>query len=1040
MNTNSGKQINPLQNLFVDIDKILKLTEFKDQALADASEINNSKEAAEVWMAAMEQRDTYITYKKWWTIKMFREIDINVTIAQYEYFIKHPMAVPMRFQEHLLEAGREAYKILYVEYNTYYRMLIGLPPYGSYDYIYMSDELAKKYDDQYIDSGYNPDAKTPVHELQSYIQNTWMYTDDYKEKLAANPDAGYLKYLGVNKIDLYTARKAKDFDIIRYPSDDPDINPNLLTVFSELYADYREYVMVVLYNEYLKDVYVNYRTFVGQLILFFVLLQLGATGLKGTFDMNFIDDTILHTILEKYNIDDNIIMNRDVKRRLVRSIPRLTREKGTQEVYYDLVDILGYTDVTIRKLMLHHSTVYDEKYKDKGDNNTETYFVGIDLKDQDPYRTIVSNKAPIYPYRNIVGDDDTVIEEGIAESDPRWWVDDPPVKDLIENGDYNSIDTKYITIESSIHQMDSLFELIYFSRLIFDNKSVTENITFSVPGVFNEPITVFDTMLTIIALMIKMDSDPSKAIMKNVDDLLAVAGFNFDLDKVAFDLAVSKMEHVDADRIGSYIKDITVNSMEDIGRLYNNIIYPLRIWLENKIASTENRKEFLEYEAIYKALYTYDIRRTAWIDDFKPAIYTIADKYSLSEFDMKALIKYYSYSADTVIVRDSSQITPATDQYHIMITNEHGILGTDYAQCHLSIYDILTSEDLRELTVKTSQGESIPVFMTASDGQYKVNQKVVNYVLTAIDNLSDNALAYAEFQVDYEIDGEIYSAGTKLPESVRASGVYKSILKDKVSIDMAGPPKESTTFEELLAQRPNVTNTLYALYQDASSTDVNKDGWMDKMMNIITTMENLLGVKLSYIKQLLLGEEQFFKPLVTLINHFKSIYIDIAKTNVKHAMDDKMDVGGNSNMFKIFDDMELLIHFTTIANSGYNGEFGLYDTINRIRYHLEMNDITSFVRYTTGEGFAAVERNESMGSMRMSDEARFFLDGKDIDGTDGSYPQYKSYWYPGEGGSGRWTAEDDFLMKTRLANQRVKLGYELDLEGWKEYVESYNPE
>lgn len=1042
-NSNSGKQINPLQSLYTDVKKLLEQVEFKNQELADSSETETSKESAELWLAANQQRDNFNTYKNWWSLKMFRELDNSITDTQFKYYLDHPFEVPFEYREYIRNASREAYLIFYEEYNSYYRMLNGMPPYGETEFVYMSDELAAKYDDQYIDMGYVSEFKTPVHLLPNYIQTTWMSTDDYSEKVALNPDKGYLKYIGSNQISIYTARLAKDFDIIRYPNNDPNINPNLLKVFSELYEAYREYVMVVLYNRHFAESIVNYRNFLGHLIIVCVLMHIGTKGVEATIDMNFIDDTVLHTVMEMYNIDDNLLLNKDVKRNLVRSIPRLTREKGTNEVYYDIVDILGYDDVVIRKLMLMHGPNWNDTYKDTGDKDTSTYFLGIDLKDEDPYRTIVNGAATKYPYRHILTDG-VITEEGIAQGDPRWWVDDETVRNIVENGNYTMMDTKYITIESTIHQMEYIFEIIYFLRIIFDNKSVTENISFSVPGVFDKPITLFDTALTIVAIMVKLNGDPSDGIMKNTCDLLAIAGFNFGLDKVAFDQAVAKMEYVDADRLDVYLKDIQINTVDDIGGMYNNIIYPLRIWLENKIAAAETRAEYIEYESIYKALYTYDIRQTTWLDDFKSPLEVIASEHSLTEDEINALIAFYGYSRDSLLVTDTDKIpTIITNQdeyvYRIPITNDsNGVTNAEYAFCNLSLYDILTAPDLKTFTINTESGEQVPVFMSASEGQYVVNESIVNYVIKEIENLKDDALAEATFHTEEIINGTTYRIGSLLPKNIRISGIYKEILISKIKMDMKGLAVNADTFEELLRRRTEADGTLYDLYNSASCDDMNKNGWIDKMMNIVITMENLLGVNLQYIEQMLLGDEQFFEPLISLINRFKSIYIDIAKTGLKYAMDDKMDIGGNSNMFKLFDEMDVLIHFTTISNAGYNSEFGFYDVIRSIKYRWIINDIASFVRYTSGEGFAAIERNELMGSMRMSDEARFFLNGKDVDPTDGSYPQYSSYWHPGEYGSGRWTDEDDFLMKVRESNQRVKLGYEWDLDGWKEYVESYN--
>ena len=120
----------------------------------------------------------------------------------------HPYNIPAEYIENLLIKGRQAFLDSYVEENDYYRMLNGLPSINASekDFIYLSEPIRNQLHA----------SKDPVHLLSPLIQNNYMNTDEYKEVVAANPDKEYLRYLGTYKIDIFTARTAKDFDIIRY--------------------------------------------------------------------------------------------------------------------------------------------------------------------------------------------------------------------------------------------------------------------------------------------------------------------------------------------------------------------------------------------------------------------------------------------------------------------------------------------------------------------------------------------------------------------------------------------------------------------------------------------------------------------------------------------------------------------------------------------------------------------------------------------------------------------------------------------------------
>ena len=84
-------------------------------------------------------------------------------------------------------------------------------------------------------------------------------------------------------------------------------------------------------------------------------------------------------------------------------------------------------------------------------------------------------------------------------------------------------------------------------------------------------------------------------------------------------------------------------------------------------------------------------------------------------------------------------------------------------------------------------------------------------------------------------------------------------------------------------------------------------------------------------------------------------------------------------------------------------------------------------------GFDVNVRESRMGSMHIVDEMKFFKNGKNIDPSGDV-----SSWYSGEPGTGRWAEEDDVLMMARKNNTHIK-NNPVDLDGWKDYVESYSP-
>lgn len=996
MESKDSKRTDPLQNLFADVKKILEFIEIKDIREAEKYETSESRNNAEMWMNAKLERDNYVTYSKFWNIAMFQEVKHNSRLVDIKKWMKHPLNVPIEYRDNLLKRGREIFLDSYEETNDYYRKLNGLPPINTpkSDFIYLTEPMRNQLHA----------SDLPVHLLSPLIQNNYMGTDEYKKVVENNPEKEYLKYLGLYKIDTFIARNAKDFDIIRYSLNRSDINPNLINEFSSLYADYREYVMTTLYNSKFEDLFGNYRNFMKLLIMMFVLLQIPNRALESLNNRNYLDDSILHIILSMHDIPSSLLMTNEVRRNLVINMLKLVREKGTDNVYYDLIKILGYQDIIVSKLLLMKGQQFDENNNYKALDKVEPYFVQVDLNDKNPYDTIAKGNAPIHTYHDIV------------DGDPTWW-DLPDTRAILENSDYSIADSKYIMVEAEIHQMKYLFESIYFTRMILDNKTYTDGFYVEIPEIFGtEPVSVYDLMVYIIAATC-MNNNMSGEIFSDESELLATAGFNFDMDLDSFEDFLNTTKYVDKERVMDFMKNLTMRIPADVNRLYSEVIYPMREWLENKINNATNRFEYVEYESIYRALYTYDITRNQFLNDFMTPLETIKEKYNLGD-DLLAYQHFYprTISGEVVTVDTYNQ---SRYSYPFLERNDeidwfiHVIIETPYGEDdrgYVYFHDILNHPDLRELT----NPDGTRVFMDWNDGDigWEINKQAVNKAISLIESLDENDLKSAHFQIDTPVlnsNGKVYKKGEKLPAVIR-TGLYKNILIDKLMMDMQGLSQPPKTYLEYLYRK---NTRLYNLLTDGNRFELDKDGWLNDVMTIVFALESELNIHMKYFEQSVGGSELYFKPLITLINHFKSRFVNFAKAGFKYVFGDKMDAGGNSNMFKLFDDVQFIVHFVTLANRGYESQFGLYDTEHSMIHKILMLDRSEMLKMI-GNTFAVHQREERMGSIHIVDEAKFFKNGEPID----------DQWISGEYDVGNNIKTHDMPV---------------DLDGWKKYVQSYVP-
>ena len=1019
MLNNESRQTNPIQDLFIDIKKIFEFMEIKDVNAANKYETTSIRDEADMWINAKECNDTYLTYKNYWKPYMFQEIVSNINLRDINYWMSHPWNVPANFRSNLLEKGRATFLSKYEERNDYYRMLNGLPPIDTNpsDFIYLSDKMRNQLHA----------SNEPLHLLSDLIQNDFMGTEEYQDLLKNNPDKEYLRYLGLNKIDTYTARKAKDFEIIRYSLNRSDINPNLLDIFASTYADYREYVMVTLYNRHLEGIYEGYREFMGLLIKMFTMMQVCNKCVEAVNNRKYLDDSVLHIILSMYDIPNTLIMTREVRRNLAINLLKLVKEKGTMEVYYDLISILGYEDITVSKLMLMKGSEFNEEDNKSSDfDGPEPYFVKLDLKETNPYEALTSNSLTKYKYQEIVSED------------PTWW-DTADTRDILQNSNYSIADSKYIILDATINQMKYMFESIYFIRMIIDNKTYTDTFMIEIPEIFGTTsVSLYDLSVFLLCAMC-MNAGLSGEIPADTVKPIATAGFNFDMDWDSFSRYVENSIYLDKQRIMSFVENLTVNKLSDINRLYNDIMIPMREWLELQITNAENRFEYEEYEAIYRALYTYDINRISFMREVEETpIEIIRNKYRLSSDDILAYQHFYprTPSGKAITVKEYNEVTNNTrytypflarnnqiDWYiHIIIDTSDG--KTD-DRGYLYFHDILNSSDVSTLTNEAG----LRIFMDyESDEGWVINTKAVNKAIAMIDDLDDEALNNAYFQINTSVidSDKVFKEKEKISAAIQA-GIYKSILKEKILLDTQGFAESSSSYFDYLSKK---NNKLYKLLTDDNRFERDKQGWMDDVMSVVLAVETELNLHMKYFEQSIIGSDLFFKPLITLIKHFKSTFVTLAKTGLKHQFSDKIDSGGNSNMIKMFDEIEFIIHFVTLANRGFESQLGLFDTEHSMLHHIIMNDRTQMLKMQVGEGFAAEVRTKDIGSIRMVDEMKFYKNGKEIDPND-----HVSAWYVGESNTGRWSEEDDILMAARKNSERVQ-NLPVDLDGWKEFVES----
>lgn len=1081
---------NPIGDVFEQIIKIMDYMVVKNKNEADKYETAKSARNASLYELAVTCKDNYLLYTDLFTPQMFFEVTPLEKANRIIEWIANPYNIPLMYQDHLLKTCRKKFIEEFVEENKYYRELNGLPPIDTKesDYITIPDELRKNL----ITGVTIPDV--PIHEQEELYQDLLCQEEWFTTVLEKNPDKGYLRYLGKRKIDILTARAAKDFQIIRYiPIEDSHgINPYLIKDFSDTYNDYRDYVMYSLYNRDMESLYPNYRAFMSLLITLYTIMQVCNKAVGHARDFRFADDKVIATIFQMYGIEKNLIvtMTAAVQRKLVVAIMKLIRKKATNVAFYDLLDILGFDDVTISKLTfmkqqkfgsvdkdgnveegfykpgqavfsdgtplrtfedmdkLLERNEYGEVTHEIGLENTLDkedpfyddnrpwqglpYFRSIDLKDANPYLTTINNASAKFEFHDI------------TDPDPRWWdLDDS--RDMVVHKNYTTADSKYIIVDSILRESDLLHQVIHFIRLILDNKGKTEKFMLTIPELFgSQQVSLFDLMVFLVTAMC-YTNNLDGTILTSASGLLSVAGYNFNIDIAKFKEFLDKAEYADKERVLEFVQNMHLtNSAGSIKTIFEDVMTPFRDWLAYQLSQTPYKDEYVEYEKIYRATFSYDVAQSIFVKDFAVPIERLKVKYDISDKDMQDFQLFYPHNNETGKAIREEEL--ADSKYVSFLDTSPNLKKTyfvDTGRGKLYFYDILNSPDLRYITNTNGTRSPNPLFWDANERKY--DQIAINKAVQEIEALNPNQLANSYFKVDSFIIGDEASfrkgphkdpvtgniVYTYLPSSITAPGIFQKVLVEKIKMDLNGEAVRATTYEDYLRRKsPLLYDLLLTFDQSHDKSAPENDNFNTAVMVIVLAIEAELNMYLKVFEQGVAGNDTYFKTLVTLIKYFKSYMIDFTRCAVRYIIDNKVDAGGTSNMLKLFDEIYAMYWYMHIDD-----EFGLYDAIHQARIHLRIHDKSQMLVTSKNEDgyYTDVRKREThMGSMRMVDEVKFFLNGKDKD----SFHQDKeSFWTSGEEDVGRFDMPDDHIDETYDSTQEVTRG-PVDDEAWKEFTES----
>ena len=560
---------------------------FKQNKEASKYETLEIRQKADVYIMVKDGLDDFSSYVNFDT-EVYRKAGIpEHQIFEYQ---KDKALIPYGLRDVMISLQREKILADYTEKNNYYRMLSGLPDIEDLENIYVPE------------NDYSINTKIPVHLLGSTDMARLYGSGIIKTLIAQYPKKKYLQFLGEKSISWHTARKALNYELLRYDMTEPDI---IGLDFKRFYSYAREYFMTAVYNSSLSSIHKYYDNIIGMFILVMATQRTIAEVYKQGITRDFYDVQLIRYLFNSYNIPFIEEMTMDQMKLLAKNLNIFLSYKSTTKGIFNICSIFGFSNVNIYKYFLVKNHLTDEKGM--------PIFEDITIANGDGTFDIKPNYQRMYDIYfqkiNVMEEDinaelenptNRVDYTSMTVNDP-YWCDDDALREKIYESAYNHIETKYLSLDIMFKITEMMYEICHVFRMIMDNNKEFKKISIDVPKISSKQQDLFSIVIFLCALFCKRYNFKGNIPLKP-ESIAYVYGFNFrtDLDKIISDILSTDNKYIDR-KVVNYMINFTVANSKDVGRIYKNI-KDLKDFIVERMAETKNIDSYRAYKALYKSV------------------------------------------------------------------------------------------------------------------------------------------------------------------------------------------------------------------------------------------------------------------------------------------------------------------------------------------------------------------------------------------------------------------------------------------------------
>lgn len=668
----------------------------------------------------------------------------------------------------------------------------------------MIDQHYSNIPESFVEITFNGTGISVLGKIGPDCGNMEVYLSGYTEM-----NKYYMDLKEKYNIDYYTARRAKDYSIIGYSKE--ILSDKEYTKFLELYYSSLQYFMSALYNEAYEEQEL-YRNFIRMFLIFMTMERYISSRMEFATDIDMFDNYSIRNMFISYGLDFFDDLPLKFQKKILKNLNNLLKYKGTEKSIIDIVDIFNFENINVFKYYL------SKEYKK--DHEGKYIWTEKDVKFLKVPQETVNIEKDIHKFERLDFD-------GMIQEDPYWQLS----KEEVLQQNFNFINTKYMSIESTLNLVKEVTDMSYFINTVYDlnsNSLLIDLMTMENNIISSEPVSLYNLLIALNIIVLK-NMGYADNIVHEQSSLKKLYGYNFNtynkdsniytytIDGIQYALVPDDVENINIKGINSknIIKFSDFNdSAIDVNRIglmfrENN---SFRRAFENLISSVKDYKTYRKLMEIYKIKFT---------SDKITEIYSGFETYSkwLESRD-EELLNYITYTGDENddvlkanfykdrIIEISNTIDVYLNSQDIDIFLTNNTLATEYFKEYmyrmLNIFKSYTIDLMEMMVIYRFDSKFLSTVKLFEDQIYSIDMKYFTSIdlkmkekwLTKVqlakeymDSIEDEWIGklfyrFNEYVLDKETsDSKYLKMYAMLNEfKDRISPISKDILKDNLSL------------------------------------------------------------------------------------------------------------------------------------------------------------------------------------------------------------------------------------------------------------------